>query len=362
MIGMSATRRRKLEQLRICLEKDVQSRSVKTGFDDIRLVHRCLLNVDLEDVDVSTRFLGRRFGAPLFISAMTGGVEESTAVNANLAEAAEKLRIGICLGSQRAAVEDKSLEHTYTVAREKAPSAFISANLGISEILRYPAETVMETVETLDADALTIHLNPLQELLQLEGSRARREATMKISEVVSYLKVPVIVKETGAGITREDATAIRELGVKGLEIAGAGGTSWAAVEHYRSLAAGDERRAALAEAFWDWGIPTVPSLVEAAGVEGLEIVASGGVRNGIQIAKALALGATLGGLAHRILKAAVEDAARVVNELETITDELRLAMALTGARRVEELRKAPIIVSGLTADWIKQRNVELRRR
>lgn len=362
MIRMGTTRKRKLEQLRICLENDVQARTVKTGFDDIQLVHRCLPGVDPEDVVTSTRFLGREFHAPLFISAMTGGVQESAAINANLAEAVEKLKIGMCLGSQRAGVEDSSLEYTYKVAREKAPSAFLSANLGISEILRYGPEKVMKTVEMVDADALTIHLNPLQELLQSDGGRTSRGSVEKVAEVARYAKVPVIVKETGAGVSREDALIMKELGVTGLEIAGAGGTSWAAVEHYRSLSAGDERSAALAETFWDWGIPTAASLIEVSEVRGLEIVASGGIRNGIQVAKALALGATLGGLAHRVLKPAVEGATELVNELEAIIDELKVAMALTGVRRVQELRAKPIIVSGMIADWIRQRDVQLLRR
>ncbi|MEM2906430.1 MAG: type 2 isopentenyl-diphosphate Delta-isomerase [Candidatus Bathyarchaeia archaeon] len=359
---MSATRKRKLEHLRICLEKDVQARAVKTGFEDVQFVHRCLANVDLEDVDTSTRFLGKEFAAPLFISAMTGGVEEAAAINANLAEAAEKLQIGMCLGSQRAAIEDASLEHTYRVARERAPSAFLSANLGISEVLRYEPEKVRRTVEMLSADALTIHLNPLQEFLQLEGERQAGEAAEKISAVARLMNVPVVVKETGAGISREDALTLRELGVRALEIAGAGGTSWAGVEYYRSLLAGDERRAALAEAFWDWGIPTVASLLETGEVKGLEVVASGGVRNGIQVAKALALGASLGGLAQRVLKAATEGAAQVVAELETMIDELRITMALTGARSIQELRARPIIITGLTADWIRQRDIQLPRR
>lgn len=362
MISMNPTAKRKVEHLKVCLEKDTQARSVETGFGELHFVHRCLLNAALDEVDVSTRFLGKEFGAPLFISAMTGGADETASVNGTIATVVEEFQIGMCVGSQRAGIEDPSLEHTYRIARERAPSAFLSANLGIAELLRYEPEKIASAVEMIEADALTIHLNPLQEHLQPEGTHIGSGSEEKIGDCARYLRVPLILKETGAGISREDALGMQQAGVKGIEVAGAGGTSWAAVEHYRSLEAGDRKRAALARTFWDWGIPTVASLLEVCTVKGLEVVGSGGMTNGIEVTKALALGATLGGIAHRVLRPAVEGVQRLRDELEIITDEVRVAMALVGARRIQDLRAVPIIISGSTAEWARQRDIAFTRR
>jgi len=356
------TERRKTEQLRICLERDVQAKSVKTGFDDVKLVHRCLPEIDLDAVNLSTTFLNHRFSAPLMISAMTGGSSEAARVNANLAEAAERLGIGMCVGSQRAALENPRLEHTFTVAREKAPKAFISANIGFSELLHYGLKEVQRVVDMVEADALTIHLNPLQESLQYEAKPRFKGIGERIQKLTPGLHVPVIAKETGAGVAKEDAFFLEKVGVKAIDVAGAGGTSWSAVEHYRALEAGDKDRSEIASAFWDWGIPTAISLLEVRCVTGLEIVASGGLRNGVDVVKALCLGAQLGGLATALLNPATVSADAVVQRLNRIIREIKTAMVLVGARSIGDLREKPLIIVGTTAEWMRQRGLSLERR
>jgi len=356
------TERRKTEQLRICLERDVQAKSVKTGFDDVKLVHRCLPEIDLDAVNLSTTFLNHQFQAPLMISAMTGGSKEAARVNANLAEAADMLGIGMCVGSQRAALENPKLEQTFTVAREKAPKAFISANIGFSELLHYGLKDIQRAVDMIEADALTIHLNPLQESLQHEAKPRFKGIGERIQKLTPQLHVPVIVKETGAGVAKEDAVFLEKAGVKAIDVAGAGGTSWSAVEHYRALEAGDKDKAKIAGTFWDWGIPTAISLVEVRSVTSLEIVASGGLGNGVDVVKALYLGARLGGLATALLDPANVSADAVIQRLNRFIREIKTAMTLVGAKSVDDLRVNPLLIVGTTAEWMRQRGLSLERR
>ena len=358
----SETERRKLDHIRICLKKDVEARGVTAGFDQVHLIHRALPRVDYEVVDLSTKVFGHVFSAPVVVTAITGGVGDSVRINEALAEAVEELGLGMGVGSQRAAIENPRLERTFRVVREKAPTAFLIANIGYSQLTSgYGIREVERAVEMIEADAIAIHLNPLQEVIQREGRPGGPDALQRIGEVAEALDVPVIVKETGCGIAAEEARALEEVGVEGVDVAGVGGTSWAAVEHHRALEAGDWRRAELGRQFWDWGIPTVVSLVEVAEATNLTVIASGGVRTGLDAAKSIALGAHLAGLALPMLRAASAGVEEVKRALRLVVDGLRVAMFLSGARDVQELRRAPVVLLGWVAEWLRARGIQPER-
>jgi len=352
----SPTEERKSDHLKISLEENVQAKHITTGFEDVHLVHRALPEIEREKIDLSTNVFKHRFSAPLIVGAMTGGAPEATRINKAIAEAVEELGLGMGVGSQRAAIEDPSLENTFAVTREKAPTAFLIANIGGPQLVRgYSVKEAEKAIEMLDANALAIHLNPLQETIQLEGETNYIGIINKISEIAEAIDVPVIVKETGAGISGEEAERLEAAGVAGIDVAGAGGTSWAAVEYHRARRNQDKLRERLGRAFWDWGIPTVASLIETVQSVDLPVIASGGVRSGIDVAKALALGASLAGMALPILTPATRGERYVKRELRLVLEELRNAMFLVGAGSVEEMKMASAVITGRTAEWLRMR-------
>jgi len=352
-------RGRKSDHLEICLEENVQARHVTTGFEEIYLVHRALPEVERSRIDLATNVFNHKFSAPLIVESITGGVEKAAKINAAIASAVEKLGLGMGVGSQRAAIEDPMLEQTFTVTRENAPTAFLIANLGGAQLVRgYGVKEAKKALKMLDADALAIHLNPLQEAVQPEGEASYAGLLKRIEEIVHALNVPVIVKETGAGIAAEDAKKLEAIGVAGIDVAGVGGTSWAAVEYHRAKRQGDEFHQRLGEAFWDWGIPTTASLIEATQWVRTPVIASGGIRSGIDVAKALILGASLVGMAHPVLDPAFHGAQQVEEKLQLIIEELRNTMFLVGANSVQKLVRAPAIVTGKMADWLVMRGFE----
>ena len=350
------TEKRKADHIRICLEEKAQARKATAGFEDIQLVHRALPEIDKQEINLSTTFLGKKFNAPLIVGAMTGGTEEATQINASIAEAVEKLGLGMGVGSQRAAIEDQKLEKTYAVARKKAPSAFLIANIGGVQLVHgYGLKEVKKVIEMIDADAVAVHLNALQEAVQPEGQTNFKGVLAKISEIARGLDVPVIVKETGCGISAEDAKALEASGVKAIDVGGVGGTSFAAVEYYRSTTN------SLGEVFWDWGIPTSVSLIETVQTVKVPVVASGGVRSGMDIAKSLALNANLASIAQPVLGAAVKGASETEEVLSCLIEELRNVMFLVGAENLESLAKAPLVVTGKTADWLNIRGFNVKK-
>jgi isopentenyl-diphosphate delta-isomerase len=263
------------------------------------------------------------------------------------------------VGSQRAVFEDPNVEKTFSVVRDQAPNAFIMANLGAPQLVRgYGLKEAKKAVKILDADALLIHLNPLQEAIQPEGETNYEGVLTAIGKLVKGLDVPVVVKETGCGIAASEAKKLEAIGVAAVDVAGAGGTSWAAVEYYRAKNHMNESRQRLGESFWDWGIPTAASLVEAKKSVRIPVIASGGMRSGIDVAKALALGASLVGMAYPVLDSAVHGADAVKKKLQAIVEEFRNAMFLVGADSVHKLNKVPIIVTGKMADWLDMRGFE----
>ena len=354
---MAETNRRKAEHIDICIENDVQARSIRTGFDDIHLIHRALPEISLEEIDISTKLFGHELAAPIVIEAMTGGTERAAKINEALAEAAENFKIALGVGSQRVALEDPNLVYTFRVARDKAPSVLLIGNLGAPQILGADGlAKVRRAIKMIDANALAIHLNSLQEAMQPEGDTSLRGVVERIREVASKVDVPIIAKETGAGIAYEEARLLEDAGVDGIDIGGAGGTSWAAVEYYRAKMRGDKLHERLGTVFWDWGIPTAVSTVEVSQTTRLTIIASGGVRTGIDAAKAIALGADAVGLAFPLLKPALEG--KLNEALQRLVDELRTAMFLVGAKSVEELKRSPLVITGKTAEWLRCRGFE----
>ncbi len=351
---------RKDEHIQICLEEDVKARNITTGFEDIHLIHRALPEISLKEIDLSTTVFNHLFSAPLIVEGMTGGTEKAITINAAIAQAVEELGLGMGVGSQRAAIEDPTLEKTFKVAREEAPNAFLIANLGGPQLIKgYGVKEAQRAVEMIEADALAIHLNPLQEVVQPEGETDYKGIIEEISEIVKGLDVPVIVKETGAGIAAEEAKTLEAIGVSGIDVAGAGGTSWAAVEYYRAKKQGNQSAQMFGEALWDWGIPTAISLVEVIQSVSLPVIASGGIRSGEDAAKAIALGASLTGIAWPALVSALKGSAAVKETLNLMIGQLTSAMFLVGADSIKKLKVSPLVLTGKTAEWLRTRGFTL---
>ena len=344
--------KRKEEHIRICLDKPVQARNVRTLFSDVKLMNDSIPEIDFDDIDTSVSFLGKRFSAPFMVGAMTGGAEMAKKINANIASAAEELGLGMAVGSQRAALYDKILEDTYTIARKNGPHIFIGANIGGAQLSEgMGLKSIKKLVEMLKADALYVHLNPTQEIVQPEGEPKYRNVLSRIREIVESIDRPVIAKEVGFGISPKVAKELEKAGVKAIEVAGMGGTSYAAVEWYRAKAFKMEDKADLGNLFWDWGIPTAASLYMAARSVRLPVVSSGGLRTGLDVAKSIALGASMTAMALPVLRPAATSAKAVKDFIERILLELKSTMFLLGARNIEQLGKCPFVITGDLAIW-----------
>lgn len=347
---------RKDDHIRICLERNVEAKRITTGFEDVYLIHRALPEINLDDVKTETIFLNHNFSAPIIVEAMTGGTERSTEINAAIAQAVEELGLGMGVGSQRAALEDPSLERTYKIVREKAPTAFIISNIGAPQLaMKNNFSKIRRAVEMIEANALAVHLNPLQEVVQPEGEKVYAGIVDKIRVLADSLDVPIIVKETGGGISAEVARMLEDAGVACIDIAGAGGTSWAAVEYYRAVEQGVPLSRDLGLMLWDWGIPTVVSLVEVTNSVKLPVIASGGIRSGLDVAKSIALGASLAGVARPILIAACRGYEETKSALSMLIAQLKSTMFLIGASSIEKLKRAPLVILGRSAEWLKAR-------
>lgn len=338
------TSQRKIEHLQICATKPVEAH-VSAGFDDINLIHCALPEIDRDAIDLTTELFNRRLSAPIMIASMTGGHPDTYAINKSLALAADQLGIGIGVGSQRAALEDPKQEESFRVVRNCAPDSFIHANIGVVQLAEYGIAGVERAIEMIDADAIAIHLNFLQEAVQPEGCTQACGCLDAIREVCNATKIPVIVRETGAGISHEVAAALAGAGVAAIDVSGAGGTSWSGVEYYRAIQRRDFRSAHIGKLFWDWGIPTAASIVECSDC-GVPIIATGGVRTGLDIAKSLALGASVCGTALPLVAPAMKGADAVFDRLSCMISELEIAMFLCGCADISAMNAAPVVVWG----------------
>lgn len=331
---------RKLDHIKINLEEDVRS-GIESGFDQYQLAHQALPDLDFSKIDTSLSFLGKRLQAPILISSMTGGTEEAHRINQVLAQAAQSEGIAMGMGSQRAGIEHPEMAYTFQV-RNVAPDILLFANIGAVQLnYGYTIDHCRKAVDMIAADALILHLNPLQEAIQPEGDTNFAGLYRKIEQVCARVGVPVIAKEVGWGISRQTARKLVDAGVSAIDVAGAGGTSWSQVEKFRIT---DPGRANIAAAFRSWGIPTAESISQVAHASpGLPIIASGGIKSGIDIAKSIALWADLCGLAGPFLKAAVKSYEELIVSIRSLRQELLICMFVTNSKDVISLKKARII-------------------
>jgi isopentenyl-diphosphate delta-isomerase len=337
---------RKLEHLEICASRDVESRRT-TLLEEVELVHEALPELSLDQVDASTELFGRRLVSPLLVSGMTGGAPEARAVNRALAAAAHKLGLGMGVGSQRAMLADPALVDTYRV-RDVAPEILLLANVGAVQARDAGVDRVARLVEAIGADALAVHLNPAQELVQDEGDRDFRGCVEGIAALVDALPVPVVVKETGCGLGPRTLERLVDAGIQWVDVAGAGGTTWTGVEAQR----GSERQRALGEALWSWGIPTAASILFARRA-GLRAIASGGIRGPHDVIRALALGAEAAGVALPFLRAwASRGEPGVVEAGTRLIEGVRALMLVVGAQRPAELQQAPRVLGPTLRSWL----------
>lgn len=331
---------RKSDHLRINLEENVRS-GLTTGLERYRFVHRAVPELNLEEVNLRQEFFGKTIQAPILISSMTGGTSQAAEINRILAEAAQITGIAMGLGSQRAAIEHPELAWTFQV-RHVAPNIFLMANLGAVQLnYGYGVEQCRRAVEMVEADALILHFNALQEALQPEGDTRFAGLLKQVEKVCKTLPVPVIAKEVGWGFSEKDVLGLSEAGVSAIDVAGAGGTSWSQVEMHRAKT---EAQAQLAASFVDWGIPTAESIqIVRQTAPHLTIIASGGLRSGLDIAKCIALGASLGGMASPFLKAAAQSLDETLKVIELVRNEIRVCMFAVGAGSLAELQKNTLI-------------------
>jgi isopentenyl-diphosphate Delta-isomerase len=319
-----------------------------TLLECVKLVHEALPELDADRIDTSVRLLGKTLRAPLFIAAMTGGIDRAMVINRELASIAEARGYGFGLGSQRAMHLDSATAVTYEV-RDAAPSTLLLGNLGLVQARQMTTDEIRRLVTIVGADALCIHLNPAMEIVQAGGDRDFRQGQATLRRLVSELGVPVVVKETGCGLSRRVGERLRAAGVRYVDVSGAGGTSWVAVEMHRTQ--GENR--ALGKAFREWGIPTAASIGWMA-EEGFDVVlASGGIESGVDVARAIALGADAAGIARPVLKALLSGGRQAADAfLDHIEAELRATMFLTGAGTIDALKSVPRIVVGELVGWL----------
>ena len=331
---------RKADHIKINLEKDVRS-SLTTGLENYRFTHEALPEMDLEQIDTSLNLFGKPLAAPILISSMTGGTADAETINLRLAEAAQEMKVAMGVGSQRVAIQNPEQVKTFQV-RRVAPDILLFANLGAVQLnYGYGIDQCRQAVDMIQADALIFHFNPLQEAVQDGGDTNFAGLARKIEEICKKLEVPVIAKEVGWGISERTAKLFRDCGISAIDVAGAGGTSWSQVEMYR---APDEFTRELAATFLGWGIPTADSILNVRNaVPEMPIFASGGIKDGLDIAKCIALGATLGGMAGQFLKAAAISAKSAVQMMKLTKRQIEVTMFATGVEKLDDLKSRKLL-------------------
>ncbi len=350
---MSQIEKRKRDHLKHFRNGEVPSRSRTTWLECVEFVHDSLPELSLNDIDLSTTFAGRKFPVPLTITGMTGGTEEAGEINRALARCAQDFGMGFGVGSQRAMIDHPELIDSYRV-KQDAPNVFLMGNIGGVQLANRSLDDIAAALEAIEADALCVHLNPAQELAQFEGDRDFSGICHALAEAVTNLEIPIIAKETGAGIGLKTAVKLQETGVRYIDVSGVGGTSWVGVELLRR---GLENDPAF-NCFWDWGLPTAAAIVEASSVNGVEVMASGGIRTGLDMARALALGATTCGIAAPALRAWFEGGEKeLYNTIENLLSGLKTTLCLCACKNLDELRRAPKIVHSDLKKWLEQRGI-----
>jgi isopentenyl-diphosphate delta-isomerase len=353
---MTTIGQRKADHIALCVDGDAEGgvgfRDASTLLECVQLVHDALPDLAVADVDLSVTLFGKKLRAPLVIASMTGGTEQAAQINRDLASIAEERGYGFGLGSQRAMHVRPGTAPTYRV-RDAIPTGLLLGNLGVVQARAMKTDEVRALCDQVGADALCVHLNPAMELVQPGGDRDFTGGTETLARLARDLGVPIVAKETGCGISRGVGKRLRAAGVEHVDVSGAGGTSWVAVETKRAAAAGDASARALGDAFWDWGVPTGASVALLAPLGFDTIIATGGIATGLDVARAIALGATAAGMARPVLRALVQGGrAAAVSVLERVESELRTAMLLTGSRDLSALRASPRVLTGGLASWI----------
>lgn len=353
------TKDRKDDHIRICSEDDYNINMTTTnGFEDIQLIHRAIPNSNFDDIKLDVEFFEHKLDYPIFFSSITGGTTKAKKINQVVARVAEKYNIALGVGSQRPAIEDPTIIDTYSIVREEAPNAFIAGNIGAIQLNNdYGLEEAKKAIDMINADALILHLNPLQEVIQPEGQTNFGNIIDKIEDLCKDLKQPIFVKEVGSGISMEDAEQLLDVGVEAIEIAGVGGTSWAKIEAIRAQTQGYDEKQSLGELFANWGLPTALSTLELGAFrdDDIYIISSGGIRNGIEGAKAIAIGADLVGFALPVLRNAILGEKELETWLDRFIQELKTTMFLVGATDIEELIETDVVLTGKAEQWSNER-------
>ena len=346
--------KRKTDHLVICATGDVGFDQQSTLLENVQLVHDSLPELSTSDIDLTTMVFGKKLRAPILIAAMTGGNEEAGRVNRDLAEIAEERGYAFGLGSQRAMHVKENVGSTYKV-RDVAPTTLVLGNIGVVQAHAMSTKDIRALADSVGANAMCIHLNPAQELIQSDGDRDFRGGIATYERLVGELGIPVIAKETGCGISRDVGLRLRRAGIRHVDVSGAGGTSWVAVETRRAEERGDVQKQALGAALRNWGVPTGASVALLSPLGFETIIATGGVGTGLDACRALALGASMVGIARPLLRARFTGGkAGALAALDAIEAEMRAVLLLTGCRTPADLRKAPRVVSGQLAQWIEQ--------
>lgn len=343
---------RKKDHLALCAGPNVAFRDKGTLLDQVELVHCALPEMHADEVDSSITLLGKRLAAPVIVAAMTGGTDVAAAINRDLARAADELQLGFGLGSQRAMFERPDTAWTFQV-REAAPSVLLLGNLGMVQARSMSTAQIQDLCGQVGADALCIHLNPAMEIVQPGGDRDFTGGLDVLARLVAELPIPVVAKETGCGLSRAMGERIVQAGVRTVDVSGAGGTSWVAVEEHRAV---DPDWKAVANELWDWGIPTAASVLQLQGLP-LDVIATGGVRTGLDAARAVALGASAAGMAAEVLRAHKAGGYEGAKQfLQRVIMTVRSVMLLTGCRTVDEFRRVPTLLGPALARWQPSRD------
>lgn len=348
----TVTSDRKLAHLQICLENDVQAKTITTGLEDITLVHCATTDLNFDEIDLSVEIFGKKLDLPFIISGMTGGHAFAHKLNHFLSKAVNDTKIGMGVGSQRAALEDIKVRESFDIVRKNAPNSLIIGNIGAGQIAQgLTSLEFQELVDMIKADAIAIHFNPLQEVIQPEGDIDLKRLHENTHSLIKEFQVPVIAKEVGSGFSLKDIKNIEKMGFKAIDIQGVGGTSWAGVESIRTLSLKHKKTG---DIFWDWGLPTTLSTILAVNNFNGSVIGSGGVRTGLDIAKLISLGANAAGMAIPFLFSVQKHSTiEVIERIQEIEYQLRLACFLTGSENISELKRAPIIIEGRTAELMR---------